>query len=234
MPIDRANIITEDYIKKVINDIESCKGSGIDFLPTFILKEACICIMRQVTFLMNQSLITGIFPDSWAVASVTLIPRNGNLTCVKNWRPISILPLPGKILEKICTKYLSEELDEHAVLSKDQFGFRTGLSTSHAVHHYVKYIIDGMNNKNITAAVYLDFARTFDSVNYDILHIKLRDMGISHTLIDWTRGYLSNRQMRTKYKGYTSEQEQLVCGIPQGSVVLPILFLCYVNCKNFI
>ena len=128
--------------------------------------------------MMNQSLITGIFPDRWAIASVTPIPKTGNLTSVKNWRPIPILPLPGKILEKNCTKFLLEELYENGILSNEQFGFRSGLSPSHAIHHYVKYIIDGINIKNITASVYLDFARTFDSVNYDILLIKLYDMGI--------------------------------------------------------
>ena len=179
--------------------------------------------------MMNQSLITGIFPDCWAIASVTPIPKTGNLTSVKNWRPISILPLPGKIIEKICTKFSLEELDENDILSNEQFGFRSGLSTSHAIHHYVKYIIDGINIKNITASVYLDFARAFDSVNYDILLIKLCEMGISQTLIRWIKGYLSNRQMRTKYNGFTSDLKPLVCGVPQWSAVGPILFLCYVK-----
>ena len=221
--------ITNADVLKVINDIESCKGSGIDFLPTFILKDAFICIVTQITYLMNQSLKTGIFPDCWAIATITPIPKTGDLTSVKNWRPISILPLPGKLLEKICTRFLLGELEENDILSKDQFGFRSGLSTSHAIHHYVKHIIDGINSKRITAAVYLDFARAFDSVNYDILLLKLQDMGISHMLTKWIKGYLSSRQMCTKYNGYISDLKPLVCGVPQGSVVGPILFLCYVN-----
>ena len=91
--------------------------------------------------MMNQSLVTGIFPDKWAVASVTSIPKAGNLTSAKNWRPISILPLPGKILEKICIKFLLEELDENNILNKEQFGFRSGLSTSNTIHGYVKLFV---------------------------------------------------------------------------------------------
>ena len=179
--------------------------------------------------MMNQSLVTGIFPDKWAVASVTSIPKAGNLTSEKNWRPISILPLPGKILEKICTKFLLEELDENNILNKEQFGFRSDLSTSNTVHGYVKYIIDRLNCKKFTCSVYLDFAHTFETVSYDILLLKLCDMGISVMLTAWTKGYLSNRQMRTKYNNFTSGLKPLVYGVPQGSVVGPILFLCYVN-----
>ena len=87
---------------------------------------------------------------------------------------------------------LLNELNENAILSDEQFGFHAGLSTSHAIFHFVKYIIDGLNNKKVTAAVYLDFARAFDSVNYNILLLKLRDMGISDMVLNWIRGYLKS------------------------------------------
>ena len=222
-------VIVEDDVIKTINNIETSKGSGIDLLPTFILKDAFKSIISQTTYMMNQSLRTGIFPDAWAIASVTPIPKTGKLSSVKNWRPISILPLPGKILEKICTQLLLNELNENTILSSEQYGFRAGLSTSQAILNYIKHIIDGLNNKKVTAAVYLDFARAFDSVNFEILLLKLRDMGISDMLINWISGYLSNRQMYTKFNNCISNTKSLLCGVPQGSVVGPVLFLCYVN-----
>ena len=121
------------------------------------------------------------------------------------------------------------ELTQNNILSKDQYGFRSGLSTSHAVQYFVKYIVDNINCKNVTAAIYLDFSRAFDSVNYELLFLKLQDMGISNMLIRWIKGYLLNRKMCTKFNGHISPTKPLACGVPQGSVIGPILFLCYVN-----
>ena len=142
-PLNYEYNISKEDITRAINDIVSSKGSGMDFLPTFILKDAFRCITAQIAYMMNKSLLTGIFPTAWATAMVTPIPKTGNLSSVKNWRPISILPLPGKILEKICTRMLLNELEENDILSNEQYGFRAGLSTSHAILHFVKYIIPG-------------------------------------------------------------------------------------------
>ena len=229
MPNNREYNVTPRDVRQALGEIITSKGSGLDALPTFILKDAFACILQHVSYLMNQSLITGIFPVKWAIACVTPIPKAGDLSNAANWRPISILPLPGKILEKICTKFLLVELEQNNILSEYQFGFRSGLSTSHAVQYFVKYIADNINTKKVTAAVYLDFSRAFDSVNYELLLLKLEDMGISNMLVRWIRGYLRNRQMCTKFNGRVSPIKTLACGVPQGSVIGPILFLCYIN-----
>ena len=221
--------ITNIDIINIIKDIDQHKGSGIDFLPTFILLDAFASIPFVIAHLMNQSLLTGIFPEKWSVATVTPIPKGGDLHNVGNWRPISILPLPGKILEKICTSFLLNELTDNEIISEFQFGFCRGLSTSHAIFHVVKQIIEGINSRNVTVSLYLDFARAFDSVNYRLLLAKLHDMGISLMLIRWIKGYLSNRRMCTKMNGHTSTVLPLLSGVPQGSIVGPILFLCYIN-----
>ena len=95
--------------------------------------------------------------------------------------------------------YLLSELTQNNILSKDQYSFRNGLSTAHAVQYFVKYIVDNIISKKVTAAIYLDFSRAFDSVNYELLLLKLQDMGISNMLIGWIKGYLQNRKMCTKF-----------------------------------
>ena len=228
-PLDRHYEIMAGDLISILKDIDCAKGSGLDYVPSFVIRDAFLCIIPQILYLMNQSLQTGIFPTAWSIATVTPIPKSGDLHKVGNWRPISILPLPGKILEKFCTKLLLSELDENDILSNAQFGFRKGLSTSHAIFHYVKNIIDSINRNDVTAAIYLDFARAFDSVNYSILDMKLIDMGLSMPLRKWIKGYLSERCMCTKFNGFVSDIRPLVCGVPQGSVIGPILFLCYIN-----
>ena len=103
LPNDRDYNVTPRDVQQALNEIATSKGSGVDCLPTFILKDAFSCLLPQVSHLMNQSLITGIFPDKWAIATVTPIPKAGDLTSAGNWWPISTLPLPRKIFEKICT-----------------------------------------------------------------------------------------------------------------------------------
>ena len=120
------------------------------------------------------------------------------------------------------------ELEANSILSPFQFGFRAGLSTSHAILYYVKNI-NGINNKKVTVPAHLDFAQAFDSVNYHILLAKLYDMGISEKLRIWIKGYLDYRQICTKFNGFISEPRKLCCGVPQGSIIGPILFLCYIN-----
>ena len=179
--------------------------------------------------MFNQSLTLGVFPESWAIATITPIPKYGDLHNIKNWRPISIIPLVGKILEKICTRFLSDQLADNEILCDEQFGFRPGRSTTDALFRYVKFLIDEINDKKVIGSLYLDFSRAFDSVNHEILLMKLKDMGISNQLLSWVSSYLANRKIRTKCNSAVSSLRSLRTGVPQGSVIGPVLFLCYIN-----
>ena len=222
-------VFYENDIVKIVKDIDVHKGSGIDFLPTFILKDCFEKIPKQLTYLFNQSLKLAIFPQSWAIATITPIPKVGNKHLVNNWRPISIIPLIGKLMEKLCTNLLNNHLEYNNILCNEQYGFRPKRSTSLAIFNYVKNITDQINQKKIVGAIYLDFAKAFDSINHDLLICKLKDMGVNNILLNWIKNYLENRKIRTKLNDNISSTKDLVCGVPQGSVLGPALFLCYIN-----
>ena len=213
-------------IIKIVKDIDINKGSGIYFILTFILKDVFEEIPQQLTYLFNQSLALGIFPETWAIAT---IPKTGNLLLTTNWRPISIIPLIGKLLEKLCNSALCKHLELHNILCDEQYGFRPKKSTGLAIFKFKKNIISDINNKKIVGALYLDFSKAFDSINHWRLKEKLQDMGIPRKLLCWIGSYLRNRKIQTRLNNVVSNTADLICGVPQGSVLGPTLFLCYIN-----
>ena len=216
-------------IKRVVKDIDVHKGSGIDFLPTFILKDCFFVLSEQLMYMFNQSIHLGEFPMSWKIATITPIPKSGDRTNVNNWRPISIIPLVGKLMEKLCAPLLTSYLEINNIFCNEQYGFRKNRSTSLAIFNYVKYLSDEINKRKVVGCIYLDFARAFDSINHPRLINKLYDMGVSRKLILWIKDYLGNRQIRTKLNNSISTPREILCGVPQGSIIGPILFLCYIN-----
>ena len=194
-------IFVVDDIVKIVHDIDVHKGSGIDYLPSFILKDVFEIITLQLTYLFNHSMKEGIFPDIWAIATVTPIPKTGNKHIVNNWRPISIIPFIGKLMEKLCNSLYMRHLNMYDILCDEQYGFRPKRSTSTSIFNYLKNIIGEINIQKMVGAIYLDFSKAFDSINHKLLIHKLRDMGVPSKLLSWTESYLKNRKIKTKLKG---------------------------------
>ena len=194
-------------------------------------------LSTQLVFLINNVFRIGIFPDVWKLATVIPLFKGGNAKNVANFRPVSLLPLPSKIIEKIIHNRISNHLEAFGLLDDKQGGFRKNHSTINTIAKLTGDIFEGINNRNMTVACFIDMAKAFDTVNHNILCKKLLKIGVSGILSKLISNYLSNRKQCTLANGITSSYHNIVCGVPKGSILGPLLFIIYMNhlkniCKN--
>ena len=216
-------------VLKVIKEINISKSSGLDNISSFIIKELFEILLPKVTYLFNLSIRTETFPREWKSALVIPIPKTGDLTSVKNYRPISLLPLPGKILEKLVHRQLSGHLEGESLLINEQHGFRKDHSTIHSVAQVVNYVNTKMDSKLCTLATYIDFRKAFDCVQHPVLVDKLSKLNFDKTVINWVSSYLSGREQRVFANGTYSSTLPISQGVPQGSVLGPLFYIIYAN-----
>ena len=179
--------------------------------------------------ILNLVIRTSIFPHAWKEAIVTPLPKGGDRSEVNNFRPISILPLPAKLMEKVLRKQLLEYLIGNDLLFVHQDGFRPNRSTQHSIEKLTNYIFEALNKNLCTTAIYLDFSKAFDTLNHFILKKKLTNLGLQNSATALIENYLTDRRQRTKANGILSDYHNITCGVPQGSVLGPLLFLTYIN-----
>ena len=177
--LENIEILSNEKVAALVKDIDICKSSGVTDVSSRLLKDGFIALIEQLTFILNLSLKTSVFPDVWKVARVRPIPKTGDLTNVNNIRPISLTALPGKLLERYIHTNLVYFLEENKLLCKNQGGFRKKRSTIQTVYHLVNDIANAiLNNSKLSLAVYLDLAKAFDCINHDFLLRKLHMIGI--------------------------------------------------------
>lgn len=221
--------LTFEELRKACSSLKSNKSPGIDEIGVNIVKQVYDIIEPTLHYIFELSLKSGVFPDQLKIAKITPIYKSGEQTCVENYRPISVLPCFSKILEKIMYDRVFSYLSENEILYKKQFGFQRHHSTDHAVMELVSEITNSFDNNNFTLGVFIDLSKAFDTVDHTILLSKLQHYGICKTNLEWFKNYLSNRKQGLHYDGNMTELKRIKCGVPQGSILGPLLFLLYVN-----
>ena len=204
-------------------------SSGVDELSTILIKLVKSDLLKPLTTIINQSLHTGIFPDKLKIAKVIPLFKKGEPTLIENYRPISLLPAISKIFERVIFNEMNAYFTLNNLFYDKQYGFRKYHSTELAALNVVDTIVNHMDNGNTPFAVYLDLSKAFDTLNHSILLDKLKFYGFRGTSINLIKHYLSNRKQCVEIDRLRSSYINISTGVPQGSILGPLLFIIYMN-----
>ena len=224
-------IITQDFIVKMISELSCKKATGHDDLSVKLLKLVINVptVLNSLVHIMNMSLNEGLYPTDWKTARIQPIPKSGEKQCVQNYRPIAILPVISKIIEKAVTSSFLKYLIQHNILSPNQFGFRPNHSCEIALLCMVDEWSKQVDNGNLNGVAFIDLRRAFDTVDHSILLDKLKMYGCSHHSIKWFASYLRNRKQFVSIGKEKSSTKIVNIGVPQGSILAPLLFSLFIN-----
>ena len=216
-------------IENLISDLDPKKKSGPHSLPVDILHLLKQDISYPLTIVFNLSLTTGVHPDILKPAKATPIFKKGSKLETGNYRPISLLSNLNKLLEKLMYARVYKFLNEKNCFYELQFGFRTRHSTTHTLIEITERLRQALDNNMVACGIFIDLQKAFDTVNHSILLDKLEHYGIRGMGNNWFKTYLSNRTQTVVINGFESDTKIMKHGVPQGSVLGPLLFLIYIN-----
>lgn len=218
-----------EEMERIILGLRNNCSVGWDCVSSTVLKSTRHVLIPLLVHICNLSVSTGVFPNAFKRALVHPIHKSGDNDVVNNYRPISVLPVMSKILEKVLNNRLINYLESKQLLSSNQFGFRQGKSTSDAVSVVVDNVIEHLDKKEKCLCIFLDISKAFDTVSIPLLLFKLERMGVRGKQLDIFKSYLSNRIQAVKIENQISNDEQVSIGIPQGSIIGPTLFTVFIN-----
>ena len=216
--------IESEILSKPLN-----KAYGLYSCPIGILKGAKHILSDILATIINLSVQTGVYPSKLKQAKIIPVFKTGDQTEPGNYRPISLLSVFNRLFERLMHKQLTSFIEKHHILFKSQYGFRENFSTQHAILDIVSKIQNNMDKGLYSRGVFIDLKKAVDTVDHSILFCKLHHYGISGVINDWFSSYISDRTQTTQIGSDISGKDKISFGVPQRSVLGPLLFLIYIN-----
>ena len=216
---------TPAEINNIILHSKSKKSTGFDNIGSYIVKQIAPQLVNQLANIFNKSFLTGIVPSKLRIAKVIPLYKTKDPALFSNYRPISLLPFFSKVLERLMYNRLYNFLTEHNILSMNQFGFRKKYSTFLALMDLVDNISKNIDDGNYSIGIFHDLSKAFDTIDHTILLDKLCRYGIRGITLNWFKHYLNDRKQFVSYNNITSVSMKVSCGVPQGSILGPLLFI---------
>ena len=220
--------VTTNEIDKIIQSLKN-GAAGHDDITAANLKLVARSINQPLAYLCNLSFTQGVFPMELKLANILPLYKSEDPYSFNNYRPVSLLCVLSKVFEKVMYDRLLEFLEIHKLLFAGQFGFRKQHSSYMALMILIDKLISSLDKGEMVIGIFLDFSKAFDTVDHEILLQKLFHYGVRGCALDWFRSYLCGRKQYVTYNNVSSNTKSINCGVPQGSILGPLLFLIYIN-----